>query len=76
MEISFKQQEEEPTKPVFGDVEEDQFFVDLDGYLCQRGIANRYAYIADRTGKPWCRPGGEGGHRIERILPRITKINF
>ena len=63
---------------VFGDVEEDQLFVSVYGNLCQKVGRDSYNIIADNTGEPCA------GHiddvklngRIQRILPRVEKIEF
>lgn len=65
-------------KPIFDDVELNQFYVDIDGYLRQKVGTGRATYIADANGAPW----GRGDEAVDteeevlRILPRVTKIEF
>ena len=62
----------------FNDVEDNQFFVDIDGNLCHRIDEDTYSLIADNTGNP------HGGYfddvledsPIKKVLPKVVKINF
>lgn len=62
----------------FGNVRENEFFVDKCGYLCQKTHSNSYSVIALSDGTP------EGNHynnvdeneSIERIIGLPTKIEF
>jgi len=62
----------------FSDVEDNQFFVDLDGFLCQKIDPDSYTIVADNVGNP------HGGYfddvleesPIKKVLPRVTKIRF
>jgi len=74
--ITEKQKPERP--PVFGDVCENQFFIDIDGWLCQKMTETGYNTIADDEGNPladsaksrsWDTP-------IRSVLPNVTKIKF
>jgi hypothetical protein len=70
--------EDAPSDLTFADVEEDQFFIDQDGWLCQKAGRCAYNSIADKKGEPTCSffDGIDGEHLITRILPKVTKINF
>lgn len=59
------------------DVEENQFFVCKDGYLCQKIDSTDYVTIADEKGNPTCNTYAEPEDApIVRILPRVEKIEF
>ncbi len=71
--------EENPQKQLsLKDVEENQFFVNYYGSLCQKTTKTSFSVIAGREGAPL------GGHfadvsedlLIAKILPRVTKIEF
>ena len=76
MKIIFEQQV--PDTPKFGDVQEHQFFVDADGYLCQKSNSTTYHTIADSNGQLYCNIIGytTAYDKIKRILPKVTKIEF
>jgi hypothetical protein len=67
-------------KLTFQDVKEDQFFVDQDGRLCQKGDETFYCMIAESDGTPWlvyyCDEDGFSDMFIDRILPHVDKIEF
>ena len=70
-------------KLTFQDVEEDQFFVDEDGRLCQKGGETFYCMIAESDGTPclvyYCDEDGFSDMSdmfIDRILPHVDKIEF
>lgn len=76
MEVIYK-----PTKPqsyTFGDVSTDQFFVDKEGYLCQKVNGACYNIIANDRGNPL------SCHKerilpstpVKRILPEVEQIKF
>lgn len=79
MTLSFK-----PSSPsrelTFSGVEDDQFFVDQDGRLCQKGGETFYCMIAEPDGTPclvhYCDEDGFNDMPIERVLPRVGKIEF
>lgn len=64
-------------EPTFEDVEDNQFFVDCDGDLCQRDGA-LYNRIADRNGKPDTCSGLDGEYigGPVKLLPKVYKIEF
>ena len=76
MKIIFEQAE--ANTPKFGDVQEHQFFVDADGYLCQKSNSTTYHTIADSNGQLYCNIIGytTAYDKIKRILPKVTKIEF
>lgn len=71
----------EPKKrpPRFGDVQADQFFIDMDGYLCQKYNFTSYHTIAEPDGTPYTRRTSieiDSDTAISRVLPIVTKIEF
>lgn len=75
--IEFKTGRKQPMPLIFANVEMDQFFIDEEGQLCQKYDSDRKHLIALANGEPcanyecitWDTP-------VQRILPRVTKINF
>lgn len=64
--------------PTFGDVEVNQFFVDYDGYLCQKSNNSCLVVIAHPDGAPystWLR-NIDCSRKIQRIIPIVAKIEF
>lgn len=76
MKIIFEQQA--PNAPIFGDVQENQLFVDINGYLCQKASSCTYHTIADYNGELYstCVDFSSAHDKIKRIIPKITKIEF
>ena len=76
--IKFIIEKQKEKLPTFGDVEERQFFVSNSGALCQKHTLSAYIVIADAGGWPRSEHGGGVGrdYRMQRILPRVTKIEF
>ncbi len=77
MKIIFEKEENQDKQLTIADVEENQFFVCKDGYLCQKITDSRYNTIAKSNGQLYsgyfsC----EAHYPIKRILPKITKIEF
>ncbi len=76
MKFIYEKQEEKKTLTL-NDVEDNQFFVCADGYLCQKIGSESYITIADEEGCP-C----SGYYRnntdtpIARLLPIVRKIEF
>jgi hypothetical protein len=64
--------------PVFEDVEINQFFVDKEGYLCQKEDARLFSVIAFPGGSPCCLAcqNGVDDMPITRILPKVKQIEF
>ena len=62
----------------FGDVGEDQMFVDDQGVLRQKKDENSYCTIANPDGTLFCTvyEGIEKHFRITRIITNIQKIEF
>jgi hypothetical protein len=60
------------------DVEENQFFVDLTGCLCQKTTDRSFVVIAHSNGQPHSDhfAGQSNNLRINRILPKVVKIEF
>ncbi len=61
----------------FSDVEENQFFIDMCGRLCQKILPESFTIIADADGTP-C---GlyiklQSDRIILRMLPKVFKIEF
>ena len=68
---------EEKTLPTFKDVEVNQFFVTLDGELCQKIGCSSYNMITLRDGTPFADHYRlSHGFVINRILPKVLKIEF
>lgn len=61
----------------FEDVEINQFFVTIYGELCQKIGRSSYNMIAEKDGTPFAEHFGDSyGFIIERILPKVAKIEF
>ena len=62
----------------FADVADNQFFVDRNGWLCQKVYCNRYHQITDRKGKPYADyyDNVYTSEPILRILPNVERIEF
>lgn len=69
---------ETPSEPLFRDVETDQFFVDIDGHLCQKVTGNKYNPVATNEGFPYAKATivAPLNLKIGRILPKVAKIEF
>ena len=75
--IEFVPEDKTIQSPVFSDVETDQFFIDKYSQLCQKKDDDTYHIIADADGNPDSRTcDAYGETNINKILPRIEKINF
>ena len=79
--IKFITEETTPAQLEFSDVQEDQFFVNHYGNLCQKISDDQYNVIADKNGGPLgCAATFVGEDRrdlfVRRILPTITRIEF
>jgi len=70
--------EQEKTENQFQDVEDDQFFIDCLGYLCQKTNDVTYTIIANSYGIPYSdhRLHVKREDKIGKILPKVTKIEF
>jgi uncharacterized protein YqkB len=75
--IEFKFEKKEK-KLVFSDVQENAFFVDLDGCLCQKEGCSKYNVIANEEGRPWAVAGSDinPAQRIRKILGKPERIIF
>jgi hypothetical protein len=76
--MKFIYEQEGTNTLTFGQVQNDQFFVDSDGYLCQKINSDSYSTIANINGVPYasgttCACNYDA---IKRILPKVTKIEF
>lgn len=60
------------------DVEQEQFFVCSDGFLCQKSGRGEYIHVAKQNGKPFCGWEEDAGEdmAIDRILEPVDKIEF
>lgn len=76
--MKFIFEQDETKQLTFGDVQDNQFFVDADGYLCQKICSDGYNIIADNTGTPYAASSDHASKddKIKRILPKVTKIEF
>ena len=70
-----KKQSEELT---FEDVEENQFFVCKEGFLCQKSTRTEYNIIAKPDGSVYSTSPVSVRRtiKIERLIPKVTKIKF
>jgi len=77
MKIIFEK-EEKVKNLTLADVDDDQFFVNIDGELCQKVFPRQYNIIAACDGSLIAAHSSEvdPDEKIERILPRVTKIEF
>jgi hypothetical protein len=77
MKIIFKEQKT-AKPPTFGDVEINQFFVDIDGYLCQKNTKDTYHTIAAPSGLPFAGIVDRcySSEHIQSILPEVERIEF
>lgn len=75
MKIIFKP---EDMTVCFGDVKENQFFVNLAGCLSMKKTDTSYVVIAKYSGKPFCTSYDmvTQNMEIDRILPTVDKIEF
>lgn len=62
----------------FEDVEDNQFFVTLDGELCQKIGCSSYSMVALDDGTPHADyfDANCASFGIKRILPKVVKIEF
>jgi hypothetical protein len=76
----FKITTEKETKKqlTFKDVTENQFFVNFDGFLCQKTNYDTYAMIASSSGKPVSHVIYDVAYdqKIKKIFPKVIKIEF
>ena len=78
--ITFETEEPIKKAPTFGDVAQNQHFVNSEGFLCQKVSNTSYNRLANPNGKPYAWQHDLADHApnipIQRILPKVTKINF
>lgn len=79
MKLIYAEQAEQATKktPTFGDVDLSQFFVDFNGYICQKTTVNNFNIIAKPCGIPlstWMT--SHPSRKISKIIPKVAKIEF
>lgn len=76
--IKFETEKEEPKSPTFGDVEVNQFFIDIDGDFCQKSRDNKANRIAKYNGFPSAvsEMNMEPWEEIKKILPKVTNITW
>lgn len=67
----------------FSDVKHDQFFIHIEGYLCQKNDSNNYSMIATPEGIPYSISFrvddidmDDEDMIISKILPIVTKITW
>lgn len=70
--------ENDESSLTFSDVPEDSFFVDKQGYLCQKSDDVTYVVIANYEGKPvsYINYDIARDFAIERVIPKVKKIEF
>lgn len=76
--IKFEFYTSEQKDCTFGDVEENQFFIDDQARLCQKCSGHAFNVISDSDGDPWCAQREDMNHDmiIHAILPRVRRIRF
>lgn len=76
MNIKFVQQENK--KPTFGDVKVNQFFINLNGCLCQKVHSSSYICIASHEGDPYADyyTSQDDSIEINKVLPEVERIEF
>ena len=76
--IKFITEQEGEEPPVFEDVEQNQFFLDMHGDFCQKNSTTSYVVIADKNGAPKSNfiTNIDALKEIRKILPKITRIEF
>jgi hypothetical protein len=77
--MKFILEENQETKlPSLKDVEDNQFFVNLTGRLCQKTTNTSFVVIASSNGQPYsCHSEEQSINlRIKKILPKVVKIEF
>ena len=64
--------------PTFRDVKDNQFFVDGDGYLCQKTNHNSFTVVAKPDGTPYSTwiDYTALNREIQKIIPAVRKIEF
>lgn len=71
------QEQDENEKLIFDMVEDNQFFVDYDGYLCQKVHEKSFSVIADSHNRPFASHiSCQINMPINRILPYVITIEF
>lgn len=76
--IKFIQEIEKNKEPEFSDVSIDQFFISIDGYLCQKIGETSYNQIASKDGIP-CASFSMScieSTKVKNVLPKVAKIEF
>lgn len=78
MTIKFHTEDESKDYLTFDMVEYDQFYIDIEGFLCQKASPKSYNIIADSDGEPCAAHVSElkGELKIVKILPKVTKITW
>jgi len=78
IEFIKKTEEDEEDTLTIHDVEENQFFIDGDGRLCQKVSECEYNVIADSDGSPlaYITDGFYEGDTITKVIDKIAKIKF
>lgn len=77
--MKFIFEKESEKSPTFNQVEENQFFVNANGKLCQKVSSTTYNVIADKDGVPFTVVVAQhinGLNKIKKILPKVVKIEF
>lgn len=64
--------------PTFGQVEENQFFIDAKNRLCQKMNAEAYIVLTNEQGDPWATwlEDIEEDRIINKILPKVIRIEW
>ena len=78
MKFVFKQDLEKTKTLCFGDVKEDQLFVEMNGCLCQKHNSDSYSTIANESGSLYAtyETDVKSTEGIERIIEDLVSIEF
>lgn len=72
------EENQKPKSPSLQDVEDNQFFVNLYGCLCQKVNKDAYLSITNDQKEPWgfWVTDQPTNMKIKKILPKVVKIEF
>jgi hypothetical protein len=76
--IQFITAQEDEGLPVFEEVQQNQFFLDMHGDFCQKNSETSYVVIADKSGAPKSNLIKNIGALkvIRKIFPEVKRIEF
>lgn len=76
--IKFITEQDKQVIHLFKNVCVNQFFIHKQGYLCQKSTGSSFCMIADEDGEPYSDyyDDIDGDYAIQKILPKVIKIEF